>query len=76
MNWWDWRPGRFPPPISSFQRKLESRRGGAAGASVPHWVAIGSFATTYGPCSITICKRAGQITLKSEQLRWEDLDAR
>ena len=29
---------------------------------------MGSSATTYGPCSITICKRAGQITLKSEQL--------
>ncbi len=29
---------------------------------------MGSSATTYGPCSITICKRAGQITLKSELL--------
>ena len=32
---------------------------------------MGSSATTYGPCSITICKRAGQITLKSEQLHRE-----
>ncbi len=30
---------------------------------------MGSSATTYGPCSITICKRAGQITLKSERLQ-------
>ena len=44
-------------------------RGGAAGAPVPHGVAMGRPATTYGPCSITICKRAGQITLKSEQLQ-------
>ena len=29
---------------------------------------MGSSVTTYGPCSITICKRAGQITLKSDQL--------
>ena len=42
---------------------------GRPGAPVPHGVAMGSSATTYGPCSITICKRAGQITLKSEQLQ-------
>ena len=29
---------------------------------------MGSSATTHRPCSITICKPAGQITLKSEQL--------
>ncbi len=29
---------------------------------------MGSSATTYGSCSITICERAGQITLKSELL--------
>ena len=36
---------------------------------------MGSSATTYGPCSITICKRAEQVTLKSEQLRvWTSID--
>ena len=45
---------------------VESTRG-AAGAPVPRRVAMGSSATTYSPCSITIRTGAGRIALKSEQ---------